>query len=179
MATLRVALVPGAATFSRDTPTDQVIAAVLSDHPEVAANLFAAHNAAWDVVDPVVLELCRLRLAQLLDNAAELAVRTPAAVAAGVGEATVLELRSWPTSPRFGARERACLAFCEQSFIDVASVTSSMTEAVSAELGVQGLADFVSALLVIEQRQRLRLVWQQLFDDENLIEESDGESHGR
>ena len=41
------------------------------------------------------------------------------------------------------------------------------TEAISAELGEQGLADFVSALLVIEQRLRLRLAWGQLFGEEH------------
>ena len=64
-------------------------------------------------------------------------------------------------------RERACLAFCEQFFVDVANVTAEETEAISAELGVQGLADFVSALLVIEQRLRLRLAWEQLFGDQD------------
>ena len=90
-------------------------------------------------------------------------MRTPAATAAGLDEATIEELRSWPSSARFGSRERACLALCEQSLIDVGNVTSEQTEAVAAELGVQGLADFVSGLLVVEQRQRLRLVWEQLF----------------
>jgi alkylhydroperoxidase family enzyme len=152
--------------FSDDTPTDEVIAVVLAGHPQVAASLAAAHTAAWEVVDPVVLELCRLRLAQLLGNPAELSVRTPAAIAAGLDESMVQELRSWPTSPRFGPRERACLAFCEQSFADVSGMTPTETEAVVAELGVQGLADFAGALLVIEQRQRLRLAWTQLFAED-------------
>ncbi len=33
------------------------------------------------------------------------------------------------------------------------------------QLGEQGLVDFVNALLVVEQRQRLRLVWRQLFGE--------------
>ena len=61
--------------------------------------------------------------------------------------------------PGSGHTERACLGFCEQFFIDVANVTTKETEAIDAELGVQGLADFVNALLVIEQRLRLRLAW--------------------
>ena len=145
------------------TTTDEAIAVTLAEHPQVAASLAAAHAAAWQVVDPVVLELCRLRLAQLFGDTAELAVRTPAAVAAGLDESMVLELSGWPRSARFGPRERACLAFCEQFFVDVANVTMDDTAAISAELGVQGLADFVSALLVIEQRLRLRLTWEQLF----------------
>jgi alkylhydroperoxidase family enzyme len=164
--------VPSAATFAPDRPTDEVIAEVLGGQPQVAANLSAAHAAAWAAVDPVLLELCRLRIAQLLGNDAELVVRNPAATASGLDEATIAELASWPASPRFGARERACLAFCEQSLIDVANVTSDQTQAISAELGVQGLADFVSALLVIEQRQRLRLVWEQLFST------AEGHAHG-
>jgi hypothetical protein len=128
--------------------------------------LAAASVAARERVEPIVLELCRLRLAQLFGDTAELAVRTPAAVSAGLNESMVRELRAWPQSSQFGPRERACLAFCEQFFIDVANVTTNETEAISAELGVQGLADFVSALLVIEQRQRLRLAWGQLFGEE-------------
>jgi hypothetical protein len=153
-------------TFGAGTTTDEVIAVTLAEHPRVAASLAAAHVAAWEVVDPIVLELCRLRLAQLFGDTAELERRTPAAVAAGLDESMVRDLRAWPRSPSFGPRERACLAFCEQFFIDVANVTTKETEAIRAELGVQGLADFVSAVLVIEQRQRLRLAWEQLFGTE-------------
>ena len=36
--------------------------------------------------------------------------------------------------------------------------------AVSDELGLQAFRDFVGALLVVEQRQRLRLAYERLFD---------------
>jgi hypothetical protein len=155
-------------TFGAGSPTDEMIAVTLSEHPRVAASLEAAHAAAWDVVDPILLELCRLRLAQLFGDTAELERRTPAAVAAGLDESMVSDLRAWPRSASYGPRDRACLAFCEQFFIDVANVSKKETEAISAELGVQGLVDFVSALLVIEQRQRLRLAWEQLFGTEEI-----------
>ena len=119
-------------------PTDEVLAAVLHDHPDVAAHLRAAHAAAWRVVDPVLLELCRLRIAMLLGCEAELAARTPAAVERGLDEATVAELAQWPTSPRFGPRERACLALCEQFVMDVAGVTDELAADVSAHLGPAG-----------------------------------------
>jgi alkylhydroperoxidase family enzyme len=154
-------------TFGADTTTDEVIAVTLVEHPRVAASLAAANVAAWDVVDPILLELCRLRLAQLFGDTGELALRTPAALVAGLDESMVRELRAWPQSPHFGPRERACLAFCEQFFLDVANVTANETEAISAEIGAQGLVDFVSALLVIEQRQRLRLAWGKLFGEEH------------
>jgi alkylhydroperoxidase family enzyme len=66
----------------------------------------------------------------------------------------------------FGTGQRACLAFCEQSLVDVSQITDEQTDAITAELGVQALADFVSALLVIEQRQRLCLTWTQLFGEQ-------------
>jgi alkylhydroperoxidase family enzyme len=148
--------------------TAEVIGAVLREQPDVAAHLAAAHDEAWNTIDPVLLELVRLRVAMLLDNAAERAVRTPAAVAAGFDEALAAELPRWPTSPLFGPRERACLDLTEQWVIDVASVSDAQTQAVTDVLGPEGLAGFAAALLVIEQRQRLRLAWTRLFAPEEV-----------
>jgi AhpD family alkylhydroperoxidase len=139
-----------------------VIDRVLAGHPDVAGELAAAEAAAWDANDPVLMELCRLRIAMLLGCEAELAARTEAATAAGLDEATVAELASWPTSPRFDGRARACLAFCEQFVIDVASLDDDLAFAVAEELGQDGLANLVSGILVVEQRQRLRLAWERL-----------------
>ena len=147
-------------TFTEVMPTSAAIDRTLVDQPGVAGALHAVDAAAWAAVDPTILELCRLRIAQLLGNDAELALRT---ADVDLSEETITALRSWPTSPLFESRERACLAFCEQSIIDVANVTVEHTEAVAQELGVQGLVDFISALLVVEQRQRLRLAWAKLF----------------
>lgn len=144
--------------------TSALIDTVLAGTPDVARQLAAADVAAWDAVDPVLLELCRLRVAMLLGCEAELQVRTPAASAAGLDEATIAELSRWPTSDRFGARERACLAFCEQFVIDVAGLDDDLAFGVSQHLGPQGLADFTAAMLVVEQRQRLRLAWERLLE---------------
>jgi alkylhydroperoxidase family enzyme len=142
--------------------TSAVIDRVLAGHPDVAGELAAAEAAAWEANDPVLLDLCRLRIAMLLGCEAELAVRTPLATAAGLDEATVAELASWPTSPRFDDRSRACLAFCEQFVIDVANLDDELAFAVAGELGQEGLANLVSGILVVEQRQRLRLAWDRL-----------------
>lgn len=147
-----------------DGPTDDVLDRVLADHPDVRRELAAAWTAAWATVDPLLLELCRLRIAMLLGCGDESAVRTPVAVDAGLDEGVVDELANWPRSGRFGARERACLAFTEQWVIDVAGMDDGTVGAVGEQLGDQGLADFAAALLVVEQRQRLRLAWQQLFE---------------
>lgn len=153
-----------------------VIREVLRDQPAVVEQLDAAHDAAWAAVPADVLELCRLRVAQLLGCSAELAQRTEGC---GVVEATIAELPLWPTSSRFSARERACLAFCEQFVIDVATLDDSLAAAATDQLGAQGFVDFVSGLLVIEQRQRLRLGWAALFGEVSGIGEASGESHAK
>ena len=142
---------------------DHVLARVLAEQPDVAQSLETLHEAAWSVADPVLLELSRLRIAKLLGCVVEQELRTEAAVSAGLDEATVAEVVAWPTSERFGPRERACLAFCEQFVIDVAGMSDDLAFAVSDELGPQAFRDFVSALLVVEQRQRLGLAYERLF----------------
>jgi alkylhydroperoxidase family enzyme len=145
--------------------TDAVLDTVLADRRDVRDALAAAWDAAWACVDPVLLELCRLRIAMLLGCADEKEVRTPIAVDGGLDDATVAVLARWPYDERFGRRERACLAFTEQFVIDVAGLDDTTALAVRDELGSDGLADFVNALLVVEQRQRLRQTWAHLFED--------------
>ena len=146
------------------TPTAARLAATLAGHPEVARSLEDVHAAVWRAVDPVLLELARLRIAMLLECAAELAVRTPAAVEAGLDEATIAELADWPRSDRFDARRRACLEFVEQYLIDVANMSSEQTAAVADHLGPEGLTNFASAVLVLEQRQRMALTWDRILE---------------
>ena len=135
-----------------------MIERVLEPHPALLDGLVAAHDAAWEAVDPDLLDLCRLRIAMLLGAEFELADH-------GLDDELVRELPSWPTSPRFSATHRACLALTEQFVIDVASITDEQTAAVAADLGAEGLANLVNALLVVEQRQRLRLAWTRLLPE--------------
>lgn len=138
--------------------TASVLAETLAATPDVLAHLTAAHEAAVDAVDPRLYELCRLRVAALLG--------TPDHDTSDVvSPATVAALASWPTSDLFTDIDRACLAFAEQFVIDVASLSDAQAAAVSDRLGPQGFADFVHGLLVIEQRQRLQLVWDRLFQE--------------
>lgn len=126
----------------------------------VSEQLRAANEAAWAATSPRLLELCRVRIAILLGCAAEVDARTPGS---GVGDDLLAAIRSWPTDPRFDALDRACLAFTEHYVIDVASIDDDTVAAVSEHLGDEGVANFVNSLLVVEQRIRLRLVWDRLF----------------
>ncbi len=133
--------------------------------PDVAAALDDAWDAAWSSVDPCVLELCRLEIASILRNPSAFDVRTPQALAAGFDERKISALTSWTSSPLITDAERVCLAFTDAFVIDVASLPDDTAAAVREHLGDAGLVDFTSALLVLEQRQRLALVWAALFQE--------------
>lgn len=143
--------------------TSTVIAERLRHAPDVVAAIDAAWDAAWSSVDPCLLELCRLEIATILRNPVEFESRTPAAIAAGFDEHKISALTSWMHSPMITPAERACLAFTDAFVIDVASLPDESAASVREHLGDAGLVDFASALLVLEQRQRLALVWNALF----------------
>lgn len=135
--------------------TADILQRVLATRSDVLRHLTDAHEAAYRAVDPRLLDLCRLRVAQLLG--------CPEQRGSVVDEATLEALPQWPTHHGFDSTERACLAFAEQFVIDVASMPDDMALAVVDALGAEGCADFVNALLVVEQRQRLRLAWERLL----------------
>ncbi|NGP43381.1 carboxymuconolactone decarboxylase family protein, partial [Acinetobacter sp. GC2] len=112
---------------------------------------------AFAALDPVLLELCRLRIATLLGDTEEQARRAPAALEAGLTEAKVAELPSWPDSPLFDERERACLAFTEMFVGDVSGITDADAAAVLEALGPARFHGFTTSLLAFDQHQRLRL----------------------
>ncbi len=149
-------------------PTDEVITRVLggdragshSGWADVSEQLRAANEAAWAATSPRLLELCRVRIAILLGCAAEVDARTPGSA---VADDVLAAIRSWPTDPRFDPLDRACLAFTEHYVIDVASIDDDTVAAVRDRLGDDGLLNFVNALLVVEQRIRLRLAWDRLL----------------
>ena len=126
--------------------------------PVTLDNLEALHAAAWRATDPVVLELCRLRLAELMGDAEGLNHRTPAAVAAGLDEAKVAALSEWWRAPVFDARERAHLAFAEQFNMSVAGVSDADVDALLEHLSEKQVADFVGAVYTVEFEARVRMV---------------------
>jgi alkylhydroperoxidase family enzyme len=116
--------------------------------------LIAVVDAAWQDTDPVLLELARLRIATLLKNTAESTRPTSRATESGLSETQAADVAAWPTSPHFGARERACLALTEQFVMDANGVTDAQVAEVTAHLGAAGCYAFVAAISVLEGFQR-------------------------
>jgi len=129
-----------------------------SIEPAVMENFEALQGAAWEAADPVILEMCRLRLADLMGDEQGAAYRTPAALAAGLDEAKVAVLADWWRSPLFEERERAHLAFAEQFNTSVAHVTDPDVEALLEHLTERQVGDFVGALYAVEFEARVRMV---------------------
>lgn len=126
---------------------------VLALRPELAEAHAALHAAVWASGVPVeTLELCRLRMAQLLDARRALAERTPAA--ASLDEARVAALGRWTSADCFTDDERACLGFAELFVLDHHSITDEQAAAVVAALGEPGFVAFTTALSVWENQHR-------------------------
>lgn len=119
-------------------------------------NLFEAFRrfAAifWEkrLVDPVILELCRLRIAQLHASRHPLSIRTPEARAAGLDEAKIATLSAWWHSPGFSDLERSCLRFAEQFATDASEISDDEARPVVAGLGDAGMVAFVEALAIFD-----------------------------
>jgi alkylhydroperoxidase family enzyme len=137
--------------------TAEVIARVLpagTPLGEVADEMVLANEAAWSSVDATLLDVCRLRIAMLLGCKAEQSTTHNTHRIDAIG--------AWPTDPRFDAQDRSALAFTEHYLFDVASLDDETANELKAHLGDNGLQNFVAALLIVEQRIRLRLVWDRL-----------------
>jgi len=125
--------------------TDAILETHLATNPDVLEQLNLARDAAWSVADQRLLGLCEQRIREIL------------------GVAEMPQLANWYADASLSTAEKACLAFTEEYMIDVANLSDETAAAVRAELGDQAMVDFVSALLVVEQRQRIALTWATVF----------------
>ena len=114
----------------------------------------------WEagLVEPVLLELCRLRIAAILGCGSELQVRYESAREAGLDESKIAALDDWSRDTRFSELERAALAFAEMFVNDPHAITDDDTYAVAKELGDKGMVAFVEALALFDGFSRFRVM---------------------
>lgn len=110
------------------------------------------------VMDPVILELCRLRIAGILGSEAELEVRSAPAVEGGLTEDAWTALASWPSSPLFDDITRTCLGFAEQFVIDPAGISTGDRSAVRRAVGFPRLVGLAQAVATFDGFSRFRLI---------------------
>ena len=134
--------------------------------PDACALLVALNKRVWQVSDPGLLELVRVRVAQLIGNPAALRVRSPYADVTVVPEAKLLALPGYPGSPLFSAAERDTLAFTEQFLMDVGETDATARAGLVEHFGADGARELVSAIYVVEFTQRLQLIATRVLDDD-------------
>ena len=143
--------------------TSQFFDEILGERAGVKKELANVHDLAWDVVDKELLSLCKLRVAMILgcDEEVESAKQY-------LDPSKADAIAHWSTSNTFIEVEKSCLRFTEEFIIDVSSIPDTSASAVREHLGEEGFVTFVNALLVVEQRIRLLLVWSKLVGDEGI-----------
>jgi hypothetical protein len=117
-------------------------------------------QALWSQqrVPPSLLELCRLRLAQMHGATGELEVEHPAAKATPARRESAIRGR-FATDGRFTRGEVAVLSLAEVYAQDPAAITDAMADDVKAVYGDAGLIVLIEALGFIDGRIRMaRLV---------------------
>ncbi len=138
--------------------TDASLPSVLRARPDLSGRYETLVGGVWRAgVDPHVLELCRIRMAQQLGDVAGAALRSPEA--AGLDEALVVGLDRWWSHPGFDELARATLSVAEQFALDVHGVSDEQFAAVSQRLGAAGAVAFSFALALFDGQSRLRLAF--------------------
>ena len=134
-----------------------VLERVASLRPAYAAALRNVETAVWsqDQLEPELLELCRLRIAQMLE-ADEQVTQPPVSVV--LDPVLVAQLRQWPTSDAFTERQRVCLGFAEQLVVDGQGVSDEQAASVIAAIGDGGFLVLTYACGFFETTQRASIV---------------------
>lgn len=113
------------------------------------------YNRSLRRVDPVILELCRLRMAQVFECDSELAMRYAPAIEEGLTEEKIAQLSSYSTSPAFSEREQACIGFAELFAIQSSAITDEDCAALQQHITPHEFVGLAKALGQMDQMQRL------------------------
>jgi|SRR3954454_865633 alkylhydroperoxidase family enzyme len=127
---------------------------VWGTRPEFYALFMADYEKSIGRVDPVIAELSRLRIAQMVESAFDLGLRYRPAAAAGLTEEKVAALADYPTSASFTARERACLEFTEQWVVRSSAISDEDVARLQEHLTPEEFIYFCKALSVLDQLAR-------------------------
>ena len=139
-------------------PTSLTLDRYLAAAGSPAASFARLWQALWvqRYVSPVLLEMCRLTLARLHQDAFELAALNPhvePGTLARERRDVVLAGEAFK-SPAFTAAERALLQFTESYGLDPQSIPDEVADEVKAHLGEPGLVFLIEALGCIDGRIR-------------------------
>ena len=141
---------------------------LLSLIPSTNERIRELHDSLWNEsdADPVILELCRIRMAQLIGSPADLAVRYQPALADGLGDDRLETLGEWPISDLFDERDRAALNFAEKYVIDAHSITDADCARMNEHFNPEQIAALTTGLAMFDAMARFRVALSAMVPDE-------------
>ena len=106
----------------------------------------------WEkrLVEPTLLELCRVRVGQMIGTELPAFCDAMRDARAAVPAAKLADVAAWWNSAAFSDTERACLRFAEQFVLDAKGIGDKDAAAVIAALGDAGTVAFVEALALLD-----------------------------
>jgi alkylhydroperoxidase family enzyme len=128
--------------------------------PELPDGYLAFLSLFWErnLVDPVLLELCRLRIAQIHDCRSELLVRYRPAVDAGLSERDVAALAEPGRHTHLSSIREACVRLAEKFTLDVHSISDDDVVEIRTALGEAATVALVEVLALFDGFMRFRVL---------------------
>jgi alkylhydroperoxidase family enzyme len=134
------------------------LGARFSAHPALFQKLRDYAARVWaEGADPVVLEICRVRIAQLLSCESELHLRYQPAIDAGLTEEKFLAVSQYSSSPLFNDHERACLELAELFIMDAHAISDEDFAKALAGCSPREMMTIMTAIALFESLDRIRL----------------------
>ena len=154
-------------TIAAPTPlTSQTLDRALHAGGNVTQEFDGFWKALWEqpYIPAQLIELSRLRLAQMHRAGEELKIRYPLAQQAGLKEEKIAKLLAgrWEQDPSFTPAEVSVLIFAEMYGMDPASITDEQASKVVQHFGEPGLVALIQALGIMDARIRLALMFTHL-----------------
>jgi AhpD family alkylhydroperoxidase len=127
--------------------------------PTTSALLSISTSVKESGLDPVIIELVKVRASQINGCAFCLNMHVVEAREAGVTDARLHVLAAWEESPAFTPRERAALAWTEALTKLEHGVSDAVFAQASAEFDEKELAQLTSAIVTINAWNRIAVAY--------------------
>lgn len=110
-------------------------------------------------LDPTLAEICRLRVAAMVESDFDQSVRYAPAIEAGLTDEKIAQIPNYPTSELFSERERACLEFTEQWVIQSSSIDDDDCATIQTFITPEEFIYFCKVLSVVDQFARANSIF--------------------
>jgi alkylhydroperoxidase family enzyme len=123
--------------------------------PDLAGAFEGFREFASGRVEPRIVELCRLRMAQIQDGLTEPLPQTATTRAAGITDAQLRDLANWRESDQFDEAEKACLTMGEYFCYTSQAITDEQVAEVSKHLSAEQVLVLTTSFWATDASGRL------------------------